>query len=200
SSQVCSRRLFYRMFKMKAVYIISDNQYFALGAAALIKHQQAIIVSPEELLNQNPGISSGDCYIFVRNRVLHRRLCCYLKQTNCNLIFFLPGLRYRSGTKLLPCFWPARISAKSFRERSAQVARYFSRSCPENTTLSGRARMSMAAAGLERYMRWVRARSISHQAAHSHHRALIKTVGIENVSIHTLFLSEYIAASHIALS
>ena len=173
---------------MKAVYIISDNQYFALGAAALIKHQQAIIVSPEELLNQNPGISSGDCYIFVRNRVLHRRLCCYLKQTNCNLIFFLPG------------FWPARISAKSFRERSAQVARYFSRSCPENTTLSGRARMSMAAAGLERYMRWVRARSISHQAAHSHHRALIKTVGIENVSIHTLFLSEYIAASLIALS
>lgn len=184
---------------MTAVYIISDNQYFALGAAALIKHQQVNIISPEELLNHPPGLCHGVCYIFVQDRMLHRQVCHYLKQMSCNIIFFLPGLRCCMGPKLLPCFWPARISVKSFRDRCVQVARYFSRSGPENTTPARLARMCVAAEGLEHYIRWVNVRSISSKVAHTHHRALIKTVGFENVSVHTLFLSEYIAVSHLAL-
>jgi hypothetical protein len=49
-------------------------------------------------------------------------------------------------------------------------------------------------------MRWVKTRSTYPRIVHSHHRALINTLGIDNVSIHTLFLSEYIAAGRIALT
>ena len=190
---------YYRIILLQAVYIISDNQYFALGAAALLKHQHASIISPEELLVRTSALE-GVCYMFIRCRVMHRQLCRHLKKMACHLIFFLPGNSYCRGARLLSCFWPAMISAKSFHDRSAHVARYFSRSRQEINTPATRTRIHMAAEGMEHYISWVNARSVTPKIAYSHHRALVNTVGIENVSIHTLFLSEYIAASHIALS
>ncbi|MEG5888244.1 hypothetical protein UXP46_23705 [Enterobacter ludwigii] len=185
---------------MTSVYIISDNQYFALGAAAMLTHQKALIVSPEAVLNQEITITDGICYIFARDRMLHRQLCRYFKHTYCNLIFFLPGIRYSGDPKLLPCFWSARISAKSFRTRSTQISRYFKRYPSEMTTRARHKRVCIAAEGMEHYMRWVNARSTSPRIVHSHHRTLISTIGIDNVSIHTLFLAEYIAAGRIALT
>lgn len=59
---------------MTSVYIILDNQYFALGAAAMLTQLKALIVSPEAVLNQEITVTDGICYIFVRHRMLHRRL------------------------------------------------------------------------------------------------------------------------------
>lgn len=185
---------------MNSVYIISDNQYFALGAAAILTHKKAMIISPEAVLAQVGRITDAVCYIFVRDRMLHRQLCRYFKHTYCNLIFFLPGIRYSGDPKLLSCFWSARISARSFHTRSTQISRYFKRYPSEMTTRARHRRVCIAAEGMEHYMRWVKTRSTSPRIVHSHHRALINTLGIDNVSIHTLFLSEYIAAGRIALT
>lgn len=68
------------------------------------------------------------------------------------------------------------------------------------TTPARQQRVCIAAEGIDHYMRWVNARSASPKVVHNHYRALLNVLGIDKVSIHTLFLSEYIAAGRIALS
>lgn len=73
---------------MSSVYIITDNQYFALGATAILIHQNAVIVSIEAVLKHETTLTEGICYIYVQDRMLYRQLCRHFKFTFCNLIFF----------------------------------------------------------------------------------------------------------------
>lgn len=86
----------------------------------------------------------------------------------------------------------------SFRKRSTQLSRYLCQYYPENSTALKRIRLHKIAEGVDSYMLWISTRSVSPGKIHAHHRALMSMIGLKKVSVHTLFLSEYIAAGHLA--
>lgn len=183
---------------MSPIYIISDNQYFAMGIEALLPPDVALIVSPHKVLNDSLRITGKLCYIYVKNRTLHRQICSFLKHINCRMIFFLPEGKFLNTPKLISWFWSARISLEHFRQHSKQVASFFKETETGSISSARYRRVIKVAEGLDRYMVWVRSHGISRSMVHNHHRALITTMGIEKVNIHSLFLSEYIAAGYIA--
>lgn len=56
--------------------------------------------------------------------------------------------------------------------------------------------MALISQGVETYVTWIKASSKDAKVVHRHYRAVINSVGIESVSVHNLFLTEYIAVGH----
>lgn len=48
-----------RMFILRRVYIISDNQYFALGIAGLFYKVDANIIRPQDIFNKKQFLEEG---------------------------------------------------------------------------------------------------------------------------------------------
>lgn len=59
--------------------------------------------------------------------------------------------------------------------------------------------MELISQGVEKYVTWINARSKDAKVVQRHYRAVIKSAGIESVSVHHLFLTEYIAVSHMLM-
>ena len=59
--------------------------------------------------------------------------------------------------------------------------------------------MELISKGVETYVTWIKASSKDAKVVQRHYRAVKKSAGIESVSVHNLFLTEYIAVSHMLM-
>lgn len=76
------------MFILRRVYIISDNQYFALGIAGLFYKVDANIIRPQDIFDKKQFLEEGMCYVYIKNRKLHQQLCHCFRYMSCKFIFF----------------------------------------------------------------------------------------------------------------
>lgn len=178
---------------MKKVCIISDNQFFSAGLRVLLEGKNQVTIKLPQSIEGGAELLLIDIfYVYVRDRKLHCRVCRYLRGLSSRPVFFLKQAIPQQGLEFY--FWDARMSSDSFR-------RQFLTACPhknprylERQTPSNRRRVARASEGIEYYDRVLRAKKKNTKAIHNQHRQLLKVFGIENVSVHNLYLSEYMAA------
>ncbi len=183
---------------MKVVYIISDNQYFSIGFLSLLPPNLVRIVSPREFLELRTPVDSA-FFLYIRDRDMHQRVCHTLRYTTGLLIFFIPAFIPEKRSALMANFWPARMAVATFCHRMSKVSWFVRPRSIRMTAKSSDIRLIKVAKGLDNYLLWLKAQSFCPKKIHSHHRMLIKSVGLDRVNIHTLFLSEYIARVYINL-
>lgn len=102
------------MYKVSINYIISDNIYFSLGCSGLLASPSRVI-QPQDALDGIEAIEESTVYIYIQDRVLHRRICLFLHGRRCNIIFFLSGANKIISRNLSPYFWLARMSINNFK-------------------------------------------------------------------------------------
>lgn len=187
------------MFILRRVYIISDDQYFALGMAGLFYKVNVNIIYPQDIFDKKQVLEGGICYVYIKNRRLHQLLCHYLRYMTCKFIFFLPNAHYDVEAKFRYYFWPAKIDLHSLRKRTAQVSLYYNYNIHFTLTSASQRSIEFISQGVETYVAWIKASSKDAKVVHRHYRAVINSVGIESVSVHNLFLTEYIAVGHMLM-
>lgn len=192
-------RTYNRMFILRRVYIISDDQFFALGIASLFYMVNANIIRPEDIFNKKQVIEEGVCYLYIKNRKLHQQLCHYFRCMPCKFIFFLPNAHCDIEAKFRYYFWSAKIDLHSLMKRTAQVSLYYNYNVHFTLTSAAQRSMELISQGVETYVTRIKASNKDAKVVHRHYRAVIKSVGIESVSVHNLFLTEYIAVSHMLM-
>lgn len=185
---------------MADFYIISDNQFFALGAASLVYKKDVSILSPEAVLNGTVDVFRGVCFIYLKNKNLHRMVCQLLEYSKCKLIFLYDsGHGVEFNRQLSPRLWPAKLAVSDFIRRTLHIHKFINKCIFTNITETKKKRILIAAKGLDCYMGWVRGRSVNYKTVHNHYRAFVHAVGVGNVSVHSLMLSEYIAVAYATL-
>lgn len=181
-------------------YVISDNQYFSLGAAAVIKNNDVKILSPNDIINGKVKLERGICFIYIKNIMTHRVVCHLLRRSMCELIFFCDyGHSVEFNKNISPRFWSARIGLKRFRYRTTHINRFATDSVVNKISDLKLSHVFMASKGLALYIRWIYSRSGNTKIAHNKYRTLIQAVGIDRVSIHTLLLSEHMSVAFISI-
>lgn len=183
-----------QVFSMNKMYVISDNQYFNLGVLGILK-KNVIVINPQDILDRTKGLDGGICFVYIRDRDLHYRLCYSFRNALCKFIFFLPNMQCVMEPAILHHFWPATLDTLTFQERTSKISHDF------NLTLTpSRLRLiNDLSQGIVYYTCWIRKRCNNPKTIHNHYRDIIKAAGIYGVSVHNLFLSEYIAVSYMVI-
>jgi hypothetical protein len=179
---------------MSKQYVISDNQYFSAGVASLIPGQACVSLVPEDIIKGFKKINSGVALIYIRNKSEFRKVCSYLADSECEMIFFFdapPGLEVYNFVSMR--FWNARLPVSMFCNRipgrlSDTGDDFFNRMPPAR-----RQRVFMAAKGLKYFHHWVSEKTTTKKGQHNYSRSLLQLLGIHNVSVHNLSLAEEIA-------
>lgn len=184
---------------MKKVCIISDNQFFSAGLRSLLEGEYHVTVKlPLDIENSEELLKMDIIYVYVWNRKLHYRVCRYLKRLSLRPIFFLRQAIHQRGLEYY--FWDARMSPDNFLQQILTVGKHKNPRYLEQQTLCNRQLVARASEGIESYNRLLMAEKMTMKTLHNHHRKLLKIFGIESVSIHKLYLSEYMAAGLNAVS
>lgn len=181
---------------MSDIYIVTDNQYFALGIACLYNKINTTIICPQDLLDKKHSLNGGICYVYIKNRKLHHVLCRYLRNMPCQFIFFLPTVNIDIKSKYIFRFWPVKIDLNTLRKRFTIVSLYNNYNLNAKLSPASIKRIELMSQGIESYITWVMASSKDAKEIHRHYRAAIKSTGIDRVNVHNLFLAEYIAVGH----
>lgn len=178
---------------LKKVCVISDNQYFSAGLRFLLEGGNYVTVKlPHEIKNSAELLPMDIVYVYIRNRKLHRQVCRYLRGLSSRPIFFLRQAIHQQGLEFH--FWDARMSPDSFCQQISTASSHKNRRYLARQTPCNRRRIARASEGIEYFNQELKAKKVSIKAMHNHHRQLLKVFGIESVSIHNLYLSEYMAA------
>lgn len=182
---------------MADFYIISDNQFFALGAASLVYKKDVSILSPEAVLNGTVDVHRGVCFIYLKDRNLHRMVCQLLECSKCKLIFLYDrGHGFEFNRQLSSRLWPAKLAVNDFIIRTLHIHKYINKRIFTHITETKKKHILIAAKGLDYYIRWVRGRSVNPKTIHNHYRSFVHAAGVGNVSVHSLMLSEYISVAY----
>lgn len=56
------------MFILRRVYIISDDQYFALGMAGLFYKLNVNIIYPQDIFDKKQFLEGGICYVYIKKQ------------------------------------------------------------------------------------------------------------------------------------
>lgn len=86
------------------------------------------------------------------------------------------------------------MSPDSFRQQVITTGVYKNPRYLTQQTLCNRMLVARASEGIEHFYRLLMAKKKSRKAIHNNHWQLLKVFGIKNVSIHNVYLSEYMAA------
>ncbi len=185
---------------MKKLYLISDNQYFMLGAATLLKVYEVCSLSPGQFIDNAVKINNDVCLVYIRDRDKYIEICKAIRHHDCELIFLLDvGENCIFSPKLPSRIWNARISVYGLLGKFIQLEKHICEKIFRNISSSKARHITMAAKGLKRYQSWLFYKANNSKATHNYYRALVHAVGIENVSVHTVLLSERIAMASMAV-
>ncbi|WP_330982558.1 MULTISPECIES: hypothetical protein [Enterobacterales] len=178
---------------MDVICIISDNCYFSLGLESLQASDRKVLsLTPSQILENNHLLNEVSVfYVFVRNRQVHLLVCAFLEKAKGRIFFFIDRMLTDTVVQsfFLPSMAPLRVVEFMCYDSLWRKPNAFFSISERN-----RQRINYAASGLPHYMSWLRKNTHSSKDIHNQHRALLKVLGINTVSVHSLFLSEYIAA------
>lgn len=184
---------------MKRICVISEDQFFTQGLVFLLEGEyQVIPFYPERTLTALELNEFDIIFVYVRDRILHRHLCIILRTVAPKLVFFLKHSIKK--TCLEDHFWDTRMSPERIRKRIPALLRIRETCYLDRLTSANQLKIVMASVGLEGYSQLLKAQNMSMAAIHGHHRQLLKLFGIKNVSIHNLYLTEYMSAGLCAAS
>lgn len=178
---------------MNVICVISDNSFFSLGFKSLQSPGDTVLVlTPLKAIENNKLLKGVDFfYVFITNRQAHLQLCKQLRQVSGAIVFFIDF--DLSETTVHSCFFPSRSSLQTFKQITHTRRKGMQRSfnAPSGRNMQ---RIGHAASGLADYLACVSEKAQSAKSMHNYKRVLLRGLGINTVSIHNLFMSEYIAA------
>ncbi|MEV4978507.1 hypothetical protein MRBLME3_001642 [Enterobacter ludwigii] len=185
---------------MESLTVISDNQFFTLGIKSLLSPSKVTIYLPDVALAEDFSLTSGFFIVYIKNREMHRDLCRKLSGVINKLIFFLPlNQIVNNECELHPCFLSAKLTPLELTGKLKSASAIFSKEFTSSITLKDRIVLANISKGIDAYMRKMKSTLKCPKQTHRHTKRMMSLLGIYNVNVHNLFLSEYIAAGYLPL-
>jgi hypothetical protein len=185
--------------KLKDIIIISDNNYFSLGASLLLKKFNVMKLSPAHVLKDNYVDRTALYLLFINNRESHKEVCKKFQGSYCNMVFFLPvDTNIEKENNFHPCFWSAKITQRCLSKRVFKILNKYPPPLFHTLSSSRKSELVKISLGVGFYMEKLLVTKLHSKSIHRYSRKITSLVGFSNVNIHNIFLSEYIAAGHVA--
>lgn len=184
---------------MTEICIISDNYYFAQGIRYSLPPDKLIrVCTPDEFLEKNPKYLADAHFIFIKNRMLYRKVCRYLTGKATKLFFFSPAL---VADKLL-CryFLWAKMDVRLFKMLVSSYLRSPRSNYIGLLSFANQRRVLKLAMGVDSYMLWEKNSYTTKCKKYYERHKVVQLLGLPQFSIQNMYIAEDIASGLLTAS